>query len=163
MWHMTSVMWQIKKIHLPRDTWHMTQGSWNVHPPPCVTCHVSLIRCHMYFLFIFFLIGMGDKVVKLIGGGSDSNGAIPSNVVRTWFLFPLHSTIHIVHMSVCLWYHKTHKSRGWKKSWSNIIAPTCYCGDTDVVFFVVLVNLIWILDFLSKQITVTLSQFTTNI
>ena len=38
-----------------------------------VTCHVSHVTCHM----LFFLVGGGDKVVKLIGGGSVINGAYP--------------------------------------------------------------------------------------
>ena len=53
-------------------------------PPPachvsCVTCHmicaicyVSRVQCHNFFLYCFFL---NDKVVKLVGGGSDINRA----------------------------------------------------------------------------------------
>ena len=36
-------------------------------------CHMSCVMCHMsHFLNIFF-----DNLVKLIGGGSDINGAYP--------------------------------------------------------------------------------------
>ena len=40
----------------------------NVHLPSHVTCHVSHITCHNFFL---------DKVVKLVVWGSVFNGAYP--------------------------------------------------------------------------------------
>ena len=34
-------------------------------------CHVSGVRCHVFFFFF------SDKVLKLVGGGSVINGAYP--------------------------------------------------------------------------------------
>ena len=29
----------------------------NDHPPPCVTCHVSHVTCHIFIYFLFFIFG----------------------------------------------------------------------------------------------------------
>ena len=61
-------------------------------PPPtfhvsCVTCHVSSVKCHLssvkcHFLLLIF-VGI---VVKLVGGGSDVNGATPSRFSLRFFI-----------------------------------------------------------------------------
>ena len=61
----------------------------NIHPPPHVTCnlslvtchvsnvicHVSHVTCHMFFFVCFFW----DKVLEIIGVGSVINGAYTKN------------------------------------------------------------------------------------
>ena len=63
----------------------------NDQPTPCVTCHVSHLRCqvsgvrgqvvyiyiyiYLFYFIYFFLGGGGAKVVELFGGGSVIDGA----------------------------------------------------------------------------------------
>ena len=42
----------------------------NVKPPPCVTCHVSGVQCHIFCFYYYFL---RDKVVEQIWGRSVIN------------------------------------------------------------------------------------------
>ena len=44
----------------------------------CVMCHLSLVTCHLslFFFFSFFFLFF-YKLLKLVGGGSDINGAYP--------------------------------------------------------------------------------------
>ena len=57
----------------------------NVHPPPCVTCYVSHVRCHVSHLFLFIF----DKVVKLVGEGLLSTGPTPSSLLHWLHLLVL--------------------------------------------------------------------------
>ena len=41
-----------------------------------VTCHVSVVTCHVFFCDVFFVVFL-DKMMGLVGGGSVINGAYP--------------------------------------------------------------------------------------
>ena len=69
-------------------------GSWNVErmfTPPTMCCasrvtrQVSSVTCHVWSVNIFFeyfFLGGGDKVVKLVKGGSVINGPTPSSLLN---------------------------------------------------------------------------------
>ena len=71
--------------HCLSQTWRAGELKfWEiVHPPPCVTCHVSHVMCHMSCVTCHMwcvtcnVSHVACHMMELVGGGSVINGAYP--------------------------------------------------------------------------------------
>ena len=68
-----AMSWTFERMFTPHNKSHVTCDVSHV------TCHMSRVTCHVsrVTFFYFFIFGGGDKVLKLIGGGSVINAAYP--------------------------------------------------------------------------------------
>ena len=110
------------RCHVSRVTCHMSCVMCHVSH---VTCHMSHVMCHVSCVTCQLLLKKinkikMEKVVTLVGGGSDINGATPSSLTvksTSVYLDQIPCPFIISHISHQV--HKRFRQRGQATSWLN--------------------------------------------